>query len=69
MQRRTIVTRADLRKVDLAGVPLEGLRWSEQTTQWPDCWREQIKEDSVHIENDVYEIHYGTHTRGRNTLV
>ncbi|BDU00110.1 hypothetical protein IFM12276_31380 [Nocardia sputorum] len=31
---------ADLRKVELAGVPLEGLRWSEQTTQWPDRWRE-----------------------------
>ncbi|WP_280479567.1 hypothetical protein [Nocardia asiatica] len=60
---------ADLRKVDLAGVPLEGLRWSEQTTQWPDRWRDQIKEDSVHIENDVYEIRYGTHTRGRNTFV
>ncbi|MFD6358182.1 hypothetical protein [Nocardia tengchongensis] len=60
---------ADLREVDLAGVPLEGLRWSEQTTQWPDRWREQIKRDSVHIDDDVYEIHYGTHARGRNTLV
>ncbi|MFI9504126.1 hypothetical protein [Nocardia sp. NPDC052566] len=60
---------ADLRKVDLAGVPLEGLRWSEQTTQWPDLWREQIRQDSVRIDDDVYEIHYGTHTRGRNTMV
>lgn len=59
----------DLRGTDLAGVQLEGLRWSESTTQWPDKWQEKIRQDSVHLENDIYEVHYGTHTRGRNTLV
>ncbi|MBF6183388.1 hypothetical protein [Nocardia otitidiscaviarum] len=60
---------ADLRNVELTGVPLEGLRWSEQTTQWPNRWHEQIKQYSVHLEDDVYEIHYGTHARGKTSLV
>ncbi|MGV9544112.1 hypothetical protein [Nocardia beijingensis] len=51
---------ADLRAVDLAGVPLEGLRWSEETTQWPDGWTEQIRLDSVELGDGLYEVHYGT---------
>ncbi|MGW5142675.1 hypothetical protein ACWEPH_26760 [Nocardia beijingensis] len=60
---------ADLRQVELQGVSLEGLRWSDRTTQWPEDWRERITQDSVHIGADVYEVHHGTHARGRNTLV
>lgn len=55
-------TRADLRDVDLAGVPLDGVRWSEVTTRWPDRWIEQIERDSVPIGDGVFEIHYGTTT-------
>ncbi|MEV0027844.1 hypothetical protein [Nocardia sp. NPDC050793] len=51
---------ADLRDVDLAGVPLNGVRWSAATTRWPEHWIEQIERDSVSIGDGVFEIHYGT---------
>ncbi|MFF0533587.1 hypothetical protein ACFYT3_35125 [Nocardia amikacinitolerans] len=53
---------ADLRDVDLAGVPLDGLRWSAATTRWPERWIEQIERDSVPVGDGVFEIHHGTTT-------
>lgn len=54
-------TDADLREVELDGVPLEGLRWSAVTTRWPDGWREQIELISILVDDNIYEVHYGTH--------
>ncbi|MGV9336505.1 hypothetical protein [Nocardia sp. NPDC003726] len=53
---------ADFRDVDLRGVSLDGVRWSAETTRWPDNWREQIERDSVPVGDDVFEIRYGTNT-------
>ncbi|WP_194838607.1 hypothetical protein [Nocardia sp. XZ_19_369] len=52
---------ADLREVDLEGVPLEGLRWSAVTTRWPDGWRDYVESHSVSVdeEQNIFEIHYG----------
>lgn len=52
---------ADLRGVDLADVPLEGARWSNETL-WPDEWRDQIVQHSVEVpgEPGVYVIESGT---------
>ncbi|MGW5724893.1 hypothetical protein [Nocardia beijingensis] len=57
----------DLRNVNLAGLPLEGLRWSIESTRWPENWAEQIKHDSVHLGDGIYEIHYGSHTSPNQT--
>jgi hypothetical protein len=48
-----------LREVDLTGILLDGIRWSE-TTQWPDQWVDQIRRDSVLLGGGVYEIRPGT---------
>jgi hypothetical protein len=39
---------ADLRDADLTRVPLKGVLWSD-TTQWPDGWKEKIKQRSVPV--------------------
>jgi hypothetical protein len=46
---------ADLAAVDLEGIQLQGLRWSS-TTQWPPGWEEPIRQASVRLETDLYEI-------------
>jgi hypothetical protein len=50
---------ADLRGVNLTGIPLEGLRWS-RTTKWPLGWAEQILLDSVEVAAGVFEVRGGT---------
>ncbi|MFG3525066.1 hypothetical protein ACGF5S_32745 [Nocardia nova] len=63
-------TDVDLRNVELAGIPLDGVRWSEATTQWPKEWREEIEQNSISLGDGLFEIHYGTTTHtGRGTLV
>lgn len=54
------MTGADLRSVDLSGIPLTGIRWSTMT-QWPPAWEEQVRRDSVELADsqDVYEIRPG----------
>ncbi|MGH7485820.1 MAG: hypothetical protein ACREMY_09505, partial [bacterium] len=49
------VTSVDLRNIDLAGIPLQGLRWSAQT-RWPQEMENQICRDSVQIANGIYEV-------------
>jgi hypothetical protein len=48
-----------LREVDLTGISLGGIRWSEATL-WPDQWIDQIRRDSVHLGGGVYKIRPGT---------
>ena len=50
---------ADLRNVDLAGIPLEGIEWSD-STQWPELWVDQIRQVSVPIGVGLYVIRDGT---------
>lgn len=52
---------ADLRHVELAGVDLEGVRWSP-ATRWPEEWRDQIERDSLTVGPDLYEIRPGMNT-------
>ena len=54
-QATTDFAGADLAAVDLDGVPLQGLRWSS-TTQWPPGWEEPIRQASVQLKADLYEI-------------
>lgn len=51
-------TGVDLRHADLDGIPLDGLRWSTKT-QWPLQWAEQVRRDSVEVEDGIFEIHGG----------
>jgi hypothetical protein len=51
-------TGADLRSVDLAGISLDGLRWST-ATQWPSQWGEQVRRDSVQIGDELFEVRAG----------
>jgi hypothetical protein len=51
-------TGVDLRSVDLAGIPLEGLRWSMET-QWPPQWAEQVWRDSVEVDDGIFEVRGG----------
>ncbi|WP_018505335.1 hypothetical protein [Parafrankia discariae] len=53
-------TEADLREVDLAGLPLTGIRWSPATTRWPPDWQTRIESRSEEIEPGVFEIRDGT---------
>jgi hypothetical protein len=55
------MTGVDLQRIDLTGIPLEGLRWSDGT-QWPPEWDEQIRRDSVQITDGVFEVGRGGHT-------
>jgi hypothetical protein len=52
---------ADLQELDLTGVPLDGVRWSD-STRWPDRWVKQIHDESVAIGDGTYEIRPGTTT-------
>jgi hypothetical protein len=49
------VTNHDLRGIDLAGISLEGLRWSAQT-QWPSQWKDWIQRDSVEVTNGTFQV-------------
>lgn len=51
----TKVMDADLSHVDLTGIPLDGVRWSTGT-RWPAEWVERIRQNSVALAPDVYEI-------------
>ena len=50
---------ADLSAVNLDGVWLDGVQWSESTTRWPDAWVEEIRSDSVEIFDGVFEVRKG----------
>jgi hypothetical protein len=49
------VTDLDLRRIDLAGIVLQGLRWSVGT-QWPPQWADQIRRDSVEVADGIFQI-------------
>jgi hypothetical protein len=49
---------ADLRNVDLDGIPLVGLRWSRRT-QWPPGWRDKIHSASLEITPGIFEVRGG----------
>lgn len=59
---------ADLRDVDLTGMPLTGVRWS-RATQWPPAWEEQIDERSEEIEPGLFEIRDGTTHADTSTIL
>lgn len=52
------VTGVDLRNIDLAGIPLQGLRWSVRT-RWPPDIEDQIWRDSVQIADGIFEVGHG----------
>jgi hypothetical protein len=49
---------ADLTSADLNGLPLNGVRWSPDT-RWPENWREWVRDNSVAVSADVFEIRSG----------
>jgi hypothetical protein len=49
------VTGLDLRRVDLAGIALRGLRWSVGT-RWPPRWVDQIRRESVEVADGIFQI-------------
>ncbi|MBV8992743.1 MAG: hypothetical protein JO287_03350 [Pseudonocardiales bacterium] len=49
------VTDHDLRGIDLAGIALEGLRWSTQT-RWPAELEDQIRLDSAEVAAGVFQV-------------
>lgn len=60
---------ADLHDVDLTGVMLDGVRWSDGT-RWPARWVKHIKRHSVELSEGLYEYRAGTtHIGGSLTLV
>ncbi|MEU4522922.1 hypothetical protein AB0F52_29940 [Amycolatopsis sp. NPDC024027] len=58
IEAATNVNGADLSQLDLRGIPLLGLRWSE-ATQWPVEWRDRIRRDSIELHPGHYEIRQG----------
>jgi hypothetical protein len=55
------VTDHDLRDIDLAAIPLAGLRWSTRT-RWPPHWEDQIRRASVEVVDGIF------HVVGRGTI-
>ncbi len=51
-------TGVDLRSADLAGIPLQGLRWSART-QWPPEIENQIWRDSIQVADGIFEVRHG----------
>ncbi|MFF3572246.1 hypothetical protein ACFYXQ_31170 [Nocardia jiangxiensis] len=49
-------------------VSIPHARVADAHVPWPDSWREQIERDSIPVDDDVYEIHYGTEAH-QDTLV
>ncbi|HEX8864294.1 MAG TPA: hypothetical protein VF821_01440 [Lentzea sp.] len=54
----TNVVGADLTSADLSGLPLDGVRWSSGT-RWPREWEVWVRDNSVPIAADVFEIRSG----------
>ena len=54
----TDVVGADLTSADLAGLSLDGVRWSSDT-RWPEDWEAWVRDNSVPITDDVFEIRPG----------
>ena len=52
---------ANLQALDLTGIPLDGVLWSD-STRWPERWVKQIRDQSVAIGAGIYEIRRGTTT-------
>jgi hypothetical protein len=52
------VSGVDLHSIDLAAIPLQGLRWSAQT-RWPAEIENQIWRDSVQVADGIFEINTG----------
>lgn len=50
---------ADLTAADLTGIPLDGVRWSP-ATRWPHDWNDWVRDNSVHVSDDVFEIRAGS---------
>jgi hypothetical protein len=49
------VSGVDLRNVEFAEIPLQGLRWSMRT-QWPPKIENQIRRDSVQVADGIFEV-------------
>lgn len=49
---------ADLSSADLSGIPLDGVRWSSDT-RWPVDWEAWVRDNSVRVSADVFEIRPG----------
>jgi hypothetical protein len=60
-------TSADLRVVSLAGIPLEGIRWSSATL-WPPEWEKQIRAESIEVDDDTFVIRGGGHQDAHITV-
>jgi len=58
---------ADLRDVDLTGLDLRGVRWSD-ATQWPPGWEGTIRAGSVQLGDGVYEFRPGGGTHHASVL-
>ncbi len=52
---------ADLHNVNLSGMRLDGVRWSD-ATRWPVQWVDRIKQDSVDLGDGIYEYRPGSST-------
>jgi hypothetical protein len=58
----TDLTGADLTMVDLNGIPLDGVEWSEET-RWPPQWEDYVRLNSHTIGPELYRIQaHGTPT-------
>lgn len=67
IEAATDFTGADLSGLDPGGVDLVGVRWSIVTTRWPADWERVIRDRSVPIDADVYEIRDDPHIRNTVT--
>jgi hypothetical protein len=54
----TNVVGDDLTSADLTGLPLDGVRWSSDT-RWPHEWQEWVRDNSISVSADVFEIRSG----------
>jgi hypothetical protein len=54
----TSVVGADLTEANLAGLPLGGVRWSPDT-RWPEDWQEWVRDNSIAVAPEVFEIRAG----------
>ncbi|HEY3469701.1 MAG TPA: hypothetical protein VGL47_31540 [Amycolatopsis sp.] len=54
----TSMSGADFTDVNLRGIPLDGVRWNDDT-RWPEFWAERIRSDSVLVGPGLWEIRAG----------
>jgi hypothetical protein len=52
------VVDADLTQMNLSGIPLDGVRWSDGT-RWPELWEVRVRDNSVPIAPGLYEVRPG----------